>query len=151
MNKKLNSVINYPALFVIIIYPLILGVIATLYGYRYGIGKFEIISIIATYYIINISVGVGLHRLWSHNAFKTKKWVEVVLACLTAGTLQGPILAWASDHMVHHKYTDQDKDPHTALKYKNKFIGFMWSHMGWMIFSDLKLKKIDKLALPKLP
>ncbi|MFK7760719.1 MAG: acyl-CoA desaturase [Candidatus Midichloriaceae bacterium] len=150
MNKKLNSVINYPALFVIIIYPLILGVIATLYGYRYGIGKFEIISIIATYYIINISVGVGLHRLWSHNAFKTKKWVEVVLACLTAGTLQGPILAWASDHMVHHKYTDQDKDPHTALKYKNKFVGFMWSHMGWMIFSDLKLKKIDKLALAKL-
>ena len=51
MNKKLNSVINYPALIVIIIYPLILGVIATLYGYRYGIGKFEIISIIATYYI----------------------------------------------------------------------------------------------------
>ena len=150
MNKKLNSVINYPALIVIIIYPLILGVIATLYGYRYGIGKFEIISIIATYYIINISVGVGLHRLWSHNAFKTKKWVEVVLACLTAGTLQGPILAWASDHMVHHKYTDQDKDPHTALKYKNKFVGFMWSHMGWMIFSDLKLKKIDKLALAKL-
>ena len=72
MNKKLNSVINYPALIVIIIYPLILGVIATLYGYRYGIGKFEIISIIATYYIINISVGVGLHRLWSHNALNTK-------------------------------------------------------------------------------
>ena len=150
MNKKLNSVINYPALIVIIIYPLILGVIATLYGYRYGIGKFEIISIIATYYIINISVGVGLHRLWSHNAFKTKKWVEVVLACFTAGTLQGPILAWASDHMLHHKYTDQDQDPHSALKFKNKFIGFMWSHMGWMIFSDLKLKKIDKLALAKL-
>ncbi|WHA05142.1 fatty acid desaturase [Candidatus Bandiella numerosa] len=150
MNDKSKLVINYPALFVIVVYPIVLSIIAMLYGYKYGIGKFEIISIIATYYIVNISVGVGLHRLWSHTAFKTKKWVEIILACLTAGTLQGPILAWASDHMLHHKYTDKESDPHSALKYKNKFIGFMWSHIGWMIFSDVKHKKIDKMALAKL-
>ena len=149
-NKKSSFVINYPALFVTIIYPILLTIFAIIYGLKYGVGKFEIISIIVTYYVINISVGVGLHRLWSHGAFKTKKWVELVLACLTAGTLQGPILAWASDHMVHHKYTDEKEDPHSALKYKNKFIGFLWSHIGWMIFSDVKQKKIDKMALAKL-
>ena len=149
-NKKSSFVINYPALFVTIIYPILLTIFAVIYGFEYGIGKFEVISIIATYYVINISVGVGLHRLWSHGAFKTKKWIEFVLACLTAGTLQGPILAWASDHMVHHKYTDEKQDPHSALKYKNKFIGFLWSHIGWMIFSDIKHKKIDKMALAKL-
>ncbi|MFQ3307451.1 MAG: stearoyl-CoA desaturase (delta-9 desaturase) [Candidatus Midichloriaceae bacterium] len=149
MMKKVN--INYQALFVTIIYPVILGVLTYVYCSYYEIGKFEIISIVASYYIINISVGVGLHRLWSHAAFKTKKWVEVVLAILTAGTLQGPILAWASDHMIHHKYTDVvGKDPHTALKFKNKVIGFLWSHMGWMIFSDTKKKKIDRMTLVKL-
>lgn len=150
MGKQSKFIINYTALFVIIIYPIILCVLATLYGYQYGIGKFEIISIIATYYIINVSIGVGLHRLWSHNTFKTKKWVEFILACITAGSLQGPILAWASDHILHHKYTDEDQDPHSALKYKNKFIGFLWSHIGWMIFPDTKHKKIDRLVLAKL-
>lgn len=124
METKTKFTINYPALFVTVIYPIIIALIAIFYTNKYGIGKFEIISIIATYYVINISVGVGLHRLWSHGAFKTKPWVEVIFAFLTAGTLQGPILAWASDHMLHHKYTDEEKDPHTALKYKNKIIGF---------------------------
>ncbi len=149
-NKKSNFAINYPALFVIVIYPILLVIFAVIYGLEYGIGKFEIISMVATYYIVNISVGVGLHRLWSHGAFKTKKWVEFILACLTAGAAQMPILAWASEHMLHHKYTDEEKDPHSALKYKNKFIGFLWSHMGWMIFSDFKNKRIDRLAIAKL-
>lgn len=150
MSKKSNFIINYPALFIIIVYPLILLAFALAYAYQYGLGKFEIILTVSTYYIANISVGVGLHRLWAHSAFKTTKWVETFLAVLTAGTLQGPILAWASDHILHHKYTDKDKDPHSALKYKKKLKGFMWSHMGWMMFSDLRLKKIDKLALVKL-
>ncbi len=111
-NKKSNFAINYPALFVIVIYPILLVIFAVIYGLEYGIGKFEIISMVATYYIVNISVGVGLHRLWSHGAFKTKKWVEFILACLTAGAAQMPILAWASEHMLHHKYTDEEKDPH---------------------------------------
>lgn len=150
MNTESKITINYPALVVTVIYPVIIIILAIIYGNKYEIGKFEIISIIATYYIINISVGVGLHRMWSHGAFKTKAWVEVIFAFITAATLQGPILAWASDHMLHHKYTDEDKDPHTALKYKNKFVGFLWSHMGWMIFSDTAHKKIDRLALVKL-
>ena len=150
MNKKSKLKIHYLPLFVTIIYPFILLILACVYSSYRPIGKFEIMSVIVSYYIFNISVGVGLHRLWSHNTFKTKKWVEFILACLTAGTLQGPILAWASDHMIHHRHTDKELDPHSALKYKNKFLGFIWSHIGWMILSDQKLKKIDKIALIKL-
>jgi stearoyl-CoA desaturase (delta-9 desaturase) len=150
MNESFNVKVNYLALFVIVFYPIILLTMAIFYSREYGFGKFEILSIIITYYIVNISVGVGLHRLWSHAAFKTKKVVELFFAFLTASTLQGPILAWASDHMLHHAHTDTERDPHTALKYNNKFIGFLWSHIGWMIFSDVKLKKIDRLALAKL-
>ena len=149
MTKKLRA-INYPALFIIIIYPILLLIAAKIYSSKYSIGKFEVISVISSYYIINISVGVGLHRLWSHNAFKTKKWIEVILACISAGALQGPILAWSSDHISHHMYTDKEKDPHTSFKYKNKFIGFMWSHIGWMILSNNKQKKINKIALARL-
>jgi len=150
MDKNSKLKVHYLPLFVTIIYPLILLTCAFIYGTYFTIGKFEILSLVVSYYVFNISVGVGLHRLWAHNTFKTKKWVEFILACLTAATLQGPILAWASDHMMHHRYTDQNLDPHTALKYKNKFLGFIWSHIGWMIFSDQRQKKIDKIALIKL-
>jgi len=149
-SKNIKLTVNYPALFVIIIYPLILASLAVLYHITYVISRFEIISLIVTYYIVNISVGVGLHRLWSHNAFKTTRWVELVLALLSAATLQGPILAWVSDHMIHHRYTDQHGDPHSPLKYKNKFMGFLWSHIGWMIFCNNHQKKINKMAIAKL-
>ncbi len=145
-----NFNVDFKALAVTVIYPILLIIMAVIYSRYYKIGTFEILCMVVTYYIINISVGVGLHRLWSHGAYKAKKSVEFVLSLLTAATLQGPILAWASDHMMHHQHTDEEKDPHTALKFKNKLVGFLWSHMGWMIFPTNKTKKIERVALVKL-
>ena len=34
---------------------------------------------------------------------------------MSAATLQGPVIAWASDHHDHHTYTDTDKDPHAGF------------------------------------
>lgn len=142
--------INIPALIVTVIYPLFIAFLAIYYAYSYGLHAFEILCMVITYYVCNISVGIGLHRLWAHGTYKTNKWVESILAVISAATLQGPILAWASDHIVHHMYTDQEKDPHSALKFKNKLVGFLWSHMGWMIFNAHQKKEIDRRAIVKL-
>ena len=140
--------INWQALAVLLLLP-ILVFLAYRYYCEYGIGKYEILLTIISYYICNITVGIGIHRLWSHNSYKTHNVIEAILMLLSAGTMQGPVIAWASDHYKHHAYTDTDRDPHTPLKFKNKFLGFMWSHMVWMVFTESK-KSISRVVITKL-
>lgn len=142
--------LNFPSTFVLIIYPLLLISLLFYYASSFGLGSFELLLFIAGYYISNITVGIGLHRLWSHDSYKTNKYVEFVLMLLAAGTLQGPTLSWASNHFRHHTYTDEEEDPHSPLKYKSKFMGFFWSHMGWMLVGEGSYKSIDKITMTKL-
>lgn len=142
--------LNYVAVFALIIYPIILICLGVSYALINSVGWFELILFLTGYYMANISVGLGLHRLWSHDAYKTNKYVEFVLAVLSAGTLQGPALSWASNHFDHHTYTDTEKDPHTPQKYKSKFMGFLWSHMGWMLVGEGSYKSINRVTMVKL-
>lgn len=141
--------IDWRAFFVLVIYPFILLYLAIQYFSEHNIGLFEIGLLIAGYYGSNISVGVGLHRLWSHNAFKTNNFVEFILAVMSAATLQGPILSWASNHYKHHTFTDKEQDPHTPLKFNNRILGFLWAHIGWMIIGG-SYKSIDRITMVKL-
>lgn len=150
MENSNSKRIDWLVVFILIAYPMILGMLAIWYGYNYGIGKLEIVFGVGAYYLANISVGLGLHRLWAHGAYKTNKVVEFILALLTAGTLQGPVLAWASDHQSHHAFTDKEDDPHSPLKYKSKLKGFLWSHMGWMLVGNYLGKRINKITLNRL-
>ena len=142
--------LNWLAFFTLIIYPLILIGLGISYLMTYQAGWFEFLLFITGYYICNISVGIGLHRLWSHDTYKTNKYVELILAIITAGTLQGPALSWASNHFNHHTYTDSEKDPHSPLRYKNPIKGFLWSHIGWMLVGEGSYKSIDRVTLVKL-
>ncbi|MCC8369653.1 MAG: fatty acid desaturase [Rickettsia endosymbiont of Oxypoda opaca] len=144
------SKVNKPALFTLIFYPILLAVLLVKYWLNHGIGWTEIILTISSYYIYNITVGVGLHRLWSHNAFKINKFVEFILVMLSAGTLQGPALSWASNHYKHHAHTDKDQDPHSPSKFDNKLVGFLWSHLGWMLIGEGSYKSIDRITWVKL-
>lgn len=141
--------INWLTTSVIVIYPLFIILMLIYYSMSYDIGKIEVLSAVIAYYLCNISVGLGFHRLWSHSAYKAHPILEFVLMILTAGTLQGPVLAWVSDHKFHHAYADKELDPHTPLKYKNRIKGFLWSHIGWLIFSE-GYKRIDKITMKTL-
>jgi len=151
--QKENLKLNPMVFTVLVLYPLFVLTLGVWYISKWGISSFEIILFIASYYAANISIGVGLHRCWSHGAYKLNKVVEFVLLMLSAGTLQGPALVWCSDHYKHHTFTDEEGDPHTPLKYKdNPWKGFFWAHMGWMLYGDFgKGKmKVDKLTMTKL-
>lgn len=145
-----SNQINKPAFFALIIYPIMLISLAVYYFNEYGAGWMEFGIFLTGYYISNITVGIGLHRLWSHDSYKTNSFVEFVLMLLSAGTLQGPVLSWASNHFRHHTYTDTEQDPHTPLKYKSRAMGFWWSHMGWMLVGEGSFKSIDKVTMVKL-
>lgn len=143
------SRINKPAFFVLVAYPALL--ISLLYGFlhNHGFSTLALGYAVLGFYGSNIAVGIGLHRLWAHHAYKAHPLVEFFLSIMAAATLQGPILAWASDHYRHHAFTDKPQDPHTPLKFSNPVLGFLWSHMGWMLWEKTP-KIIDRVALVKL-
>jgi stearoyl-CoA desaturase (Delta-9 desaturase) len=135
---------------VLVVYPILLIGLVTWYIMTYGFSWFEGLLFVTGYYGSNISVGLGLHRLWAHGAYKVNKFVEFILALFAAGTLQGPALVWASDHYKHHSFTDKEGDPHSPLKYKDRVQGFLWSHIGWMVYGNGPSKSIDRITMTKL-
>ncbi|MFC2126741.1 acyl-CoA desaturase, partial [Bacteroidota bacterium] len=77
-------------------------------------------------FLTGISITAGYHRLYSHRAYKTNKWVEIPLIFLGTMAGQGSILRWANDHRLHHKHVDTDRDPYSINK------GFLYAHMLWL-------------------
>lgn len=55
---------------------------------------------------------IGMHRLWSHNSFKTTKFKEYILHFFYLPMMYGSTIVYAGVHRDHHAHTDTDKDPH---------------------------------------
>jgi stearoyl-CoA desaturase (delta-9 desaturase) len=75
-----------------------------------------------------MSITMGYHRLYSHKSYDASFIVKFVLLLFGAAAFQNSLLKWASDHRVHHKFCDTEKDPYNINK------GFFWAHMGWILF-----------------
>lgn len=141
--------VNRIAAVILFVVPAVIVYLSYEYFKAFGIGLNELILTLIGYYGSNIAIGLGMHRLWSHNSYKASKPLEFFLMLLSAGTLQGPAIAWASDHQRHHAFTDKEQDPHSPLKYSSRLKGFLWSHIGWMLFKEQSLKYIEPNVLRK--
>ncbi len=142
--------LNIFSFFVLVIYPLILVGLFIHYALYAELKLIHLFIFLIGYYVSNISVGVGVHRLWSHSSYKTHPIVEFFLAMFFSGTLQGPVFSWVSNHIDHHSFTDTEKDPHTPLKYRSKILGFLWSHIGWMLVGEGSYKSVNRITMKKL-
>ncbi|KYN06486.1 Acyl-CoA Delta(11) desaturase, partial [Cyphomyrmex costatus] len=69
----------------------------------------------------------GVHRLWTHKAYKAKWQLRTILAVFYASAGMNNIYEWVRDHRIHHKYTDTNADPHNSNR------GFFFSHVGWLM------------------
>lgn len=92
-------------------------------GQIVGISIFGLVFAVLT----NLSITMGYHRLFAHKSFEAHPILEWILLFISSGAFQGSALKWASDHRIHHKYEDTDKDPYSIKK------GFWYAHMGWMM------------------
>ena len=94
--------------------------------------------VFACFFILNAwGLGIGLHRYFTHHAFKTSKTFERVLAVLGSISFQGPIDRWVADHRRHHRYTDCAWDTHSpywrgSQPIARRMHGLLHAHMGWM-------------------
>jgi stearoyl-CoA desaturase (delta-9 desaturase) len=71
---------------------------------------FAIIAAIC--FVLNFIYGVALHRWLTHNQFTPRAWARPFLLFLIVLAGFGHVLAWTSMHLIHHKHSDKDRDPH---------------------------------------
>lgn len=81
------------------------------------------------YVAIGMGVTAGYHRLFSHRTFQAHGLLRFALLCLGAASFQNSALRWSSDHRLHHRHVDTDRDPYTIRK------GFWHAHWLWVMES----------------
>nr|AXY94563.1 delta11 fatty acyl-CoA desaturase [synthetic construct] len=96
---------------------------------------------IVLFFLGNFGITAGAHRLWSHNGYKVKLPLEILLMVFNSIAFQNTIFTWVRDHRLHHKYTDTDADPHNATR------GFFFSHIGWLLVRKHPMVKIAGKSL----
>jgi stearoyl-CoA desaturase (delta-9 desaturase) len=89
-----------------------------------------------------LAVTIGVHRLWTHRAYKARWPLRVFLMIGESMGDYSSIHDWVFTHRVHHKGSDTDADPHNVLR------GFTFAHLGWFVkrqhpLVDIESKKID--------
>ncbi|HTL47911.1 MAG TPA: acyl-CoA desaturase, partial [Verrucomicrobiae bacterium] len=125
----------------------LIGVIGTpIYIYHHGLALSELFLFLFFLITTSFAITVGYHRYFSHNVFKTSKFIEFLLLAFGAATFQKSALRWASQHRQHHQFTDTDLDPHNSKR------GFFFCHVGWIMFykHDVNFKNVEDLAKSRL-
>ncbi|XP_045450321.1 acyl-CoA Delta(11) desaturase-like [Melitaea cinxia] len=104
-------------------------VIGIYWSYKYAFpAKWQTLVFALAMFVFNgVGIGAGVHRLWTHRAFKVNLPFHLILLAAYASAGQNSIYEWVLDHRVHHKYSDTDGDPHNANR------GLFFSHIGWLM------------------
>lgn len=81
-------------------------------------------------YLATGSIGISFayHRLHTHQSMTVPKWVLYVATWIACMAFEGGPIFWTSTHRYHHKKSDKPLDPHSPRD------GFMWAHLGWLLF-----------------
>ncbi len=101
----------------------------------------------ALFFARMFGITAGYHRYFSHRSFKTGRGFQFFLALLGTMSVQKGVLWWASNHRVHHKYSDLEGDLHSPSR-----DGFWHSHVGWILSPDHEETHYDRIPdLAKYP
>jgi stearoyl-CoA desaturase (delta-9 desaturase) len=84
----------------------------------------------ALYVVTMAGVEIGMHRYFSHRAFKCSPTMRLALGIAGSMAGQGPVLFWATTHRRHHRYSDTEADPHAPLG--RGVQAFCRAHVGWL-------------------
>lgn len=132
--------LHIPNVLFLTLSPLAAIVGAAYYIPRYGVTTAEIVGFVAMFFATGLSITGGYHRYFSHVAYKANVWVKSFFLIFGACAMENSALNWASDHRLHHRYTDTDLDPYNAGQ------GFFWSHIGWIFYQSREEKQLTNVG-----
>lgn len=107
-----------------------LGVVSLSYGWNWC----TVGMAIALFFACHLSITAGVHRFYSHRAFKIPPWYERLILALFSATWQGDARWWTCRHREHHDHEDTELDPYTTKH------GFWWAHWSWIIHDPGKIE-----------
>lgn len=134
------------ALFIGIPFAALIAAVPVMWGW--GLSWLDVALVVVMYAITGHGITIGFHRHFTHGSFKAGRKVRIALAVAGNMAVQGPLVRWVADHRKHHKFSDQEGDPHSPWKYgtgvKALTKGMWWAHMGWLF--DVEQTPQDKYA-----
>lgn len=116
--------------------PLVGVGVAALEAHRIGLTWVEPIILLVMLIVSGLGIEAGFHRLFSHRAFETERWVRMAFAIAGTSALQGPVLYWVANHRLHHAHSDGPDDPHSPHQpARGRLSGLVHAHVGWIFGS----------------
>jgi stearoyl-CoA desaturase (delta-9 desaturase) len=116
--------------------PILISLFGFYLAFQIGIGAMEITVFLVMHFLAAIGLEIGLHRYFSHKAFKAGEKMSIFLAILGSSVSLGPVSYWALLHREHHQNSDTEKDPHSPQDVYQEGSGglvsrLLYAHMGW--------------------
>lgn len=97
------------------------------YGVQYGFSVGSWFLFFMVFLVATLGITVGYHRLFTHGSFECAWPLKLFFLIGGSLQLQGPAIAWAANHRIHHKHVDREGDVHSPRE------GFWWAHMKWFL------------------
>jgi stearoyl-CoA desaturase (delta-9 desaturase) len=94
-----------------------------------------IVAVLGVYVFGTLGINLCYHRLLTHRGFKCSKRLEHFLSLLGVCSFQDTPAHWVAVHRMHHKYSDEQPDPHSPL------VSFFWGHMSWLWTENSDLER----------
>jgi len=94
-----------------------------------------VLALLGLYVFGTLGISLCFHRMLTHRGVVCRKWFEHFLAILGLCCVQDTPARWVGMHRRHHEHADEQPDPHSPL------VGFLWAHIGWMIFRNRDLTR----------
>jgi stearoyl-CoA desaturase (delta-9 desaturase) len=95
-----------------------------------------VLALLGLYVFGTLGISLCFHRMLTHRSVVCPVWLEHSLAILGLCCVQDTPARWVGIHRRHHEHADEQPDPHSPLA------GFLWAHLGWMIFRNRELTRI---------
>lgn len=129
-HTKTKSQIDWVNTLFLTLTPVASIILGWLYFKNHGVQYSQIILAIVFYFATGLAITGGYHRLISHRAYSAGNLVKFLYLIFGAAAFQNSALKWASDHRIHHRHVDHEKDPYNINK------GFFYAHIGWIFFKE---------------
>lgn len=97
------------------------------------------VAVFIFFFFLNaLGISIGLHRYFTHRAFRPRPWFAFALAVAGSWAFQGPIGRWVADHRRHHRFSDEQFDPHSPYwtdraPTGGRIAGWAHAHLLWML------------------
>lgn len=104
-------------------------------------GSLYLTLFVAMYLLTGFGITIGYHRFFTHAGFKSGPVIVYTLGILGSMAVEGNLIWWVATHRRHHRYSDQEMDPHSPHAGRKPGIlgairALLHAHMGWFFNAD---------------